>query len=166
MREAIGGAWILSLVVVFILIFAAYLAISINYSKAFHIKDAVVSIIEKNEGHCGADASDGSRALIAEYLAAEGYRVFGNCRGDEEVHLAESTNPGRGMYCLERVETTQTHWPTRPSPTLIPPDQRVSTGYYRITLFFRFDLPLLGNILTFRVPGETGMITHFPAANC
>ena len=35
MREAIGGTWIFGLVIVFIVLFTSYLALSVNYSKAF-----------------------------------------------------------------------------------------------------------------------------------
>ena len=36
MREAIGGTWLFGLVLTFIVFFASFLAVSINYSKAFN----------------------------------------------------------------------------------------------------------------------------------
>ena len=48
MREAFGGSWLLGFVALFIVLFSAYLAVSINYTKAFKAKNKIVSIIEEN----------------------------------------------------------------------------------------------------------------------
>ena len=50
MREAFGGSWLFGFVALFIVLFSAYLAVSINYTKAFTAKNKIVSIIEENEG--------------------------------------------------------------------------------------------------------------------
>ena len=50
MRQAIGSTWILQLVIIFMLIFVAFLALSINYTKAFRVKNELVTMIEKYEG--------------------------------------------------------------------------------------------------------------------
>ena len=44
MREAFGGSWLLGFVALFIVLFSAYLAVSINYTKAFKAKNKIVSI--------------------------------------------------------------------------------------------------------------------------
>ena len=51
MKESIGGTWLLGFVLVFIVIFSAYLAVSINYTKAFKVKNRIINIIEENEGY-------------------------------------------------------------------------------------------------------------------
>ena len=51
MREAIGGTWLFGLVITFIVFFASFLAISINYSKAFNVKNNIVDLISKYEGN-------------------------------------------------------------------------------------------------------------------
>lgn len=50
MREAIGATWIFSIVIVFIVLFTGYLAFSVNYAKAFTIKDRIVDVLEKYSG--------------------------------------------------------------------------------------------------------------------
>jgi hypothetical protein len=45
MREAIGGTWIFSIVIVFIVLFSSYLAISVNYSKAFKVKKVIYQVL-------------------------------------------------------------------------------------------------------------------------
>ena len=45
MRQSIGGTWLFSLMIIFILLFTAYLAVAINYSKSFKVKNEVINII-------------------------------------------------------------------------------------------------------------------------
>ena len=71
MREAIGGTWIFSIVIVFIVLFTSFLALSVNYSKAFKVKNGIVNIIEKREG-----ISDATVDEISDYLNNVGYLVY------------------------------------------------------------------------------------------
>ena len=50
MRETIGNTFIIKLVIVFTLLFSAFLALAISYNKVFRMKNEVLSIIEKYEG--------------------------------------------------------------------------------------------------------------------
>lgn len=50
MRDAISGAMTLQIIVIFMIIINCYLAFSVNYTKAFRVKNEIRSIIEKNEG--------------------------------------------------------------------------------------------------------------------
>ena len=59
MRESIGGTWITQLVIVMMFVFVAFLALSVNYSKAFRVKNQMISIIEKYGGVYGFSASNG-----------------------------------------------------------------------------------------------------------
>ena len=47
MREAIGGTWLFNLVIFFVLLFAGYMCLSINYSKAFGVKDKIINELER-----------------------------------------------------------------------------------------------------------------------
>ena len=68
MRQAIGTTWIMQLVIIFMLIFVAFLALTINYTKAFKIKNELVTIIEKYEGlNYGTSNQSGSIDLINNY---------------------------------------------------------------------------------------------------
>ena len=62
MKESIGNVWLFSIVLVFILIFAAYLTVTLNYSKAFKLKNEVLTIIEKKKGI--SDKTDFGTSLI------------------------------------------------------------------------------------------------------
>lgn len=49
MRDAFGGVFMIRLLLVFIVIYVAFSAISLNYAKAYRIKNSVISAIEESE---------------------------------------------------------------------------------------------------------------------
>lgn len=134
MREAIGGTWIFGIVVTFIVLFSSYLAISVNYSKAFHVKNEIVSIIEKYEGFNNA-----SEDAIDTYIKGYGYGVRGAC----ETGGQDPSN-GKYKYCISCVTKVDS----------------LTKTYYTVKVFFKLDLPIIGNIFTFPVTGSTKSI-HF-----
>lgn len=50
MREAIGGTQLFYLVLIFLTIYIVFMAGVINYGRAFRQKNAIVNLIEQNEG--------------------------------------------------------------------------------------------------------------------
>lgn len=49
MRDAYGGIFMVRLFLVFIVIYVAFTAVSLNYAKAFRTKNKVIDYIEENE---------------------------------------------------------------------------------------------------------------------
>ena len=148
MREAIGGTWIYQLVIIFMLIFVAFLALTMNYTKAFKIKNDLLSIVEKYEGF-----SKKSIPIINNYLSSSGYTTSGSCLEGEmgskdlKSDVLEEVKPGeKYFYCVSKTSTgTET---------------RIRRARYKIRVFFRFDLPVVGNLYTFQVDGTTIDITY------
>ena len=161
MREAIGGTWLFGLVITFIVFFASFLAVSINYSKAFNVKNNIVDLISKYEGNnCNA------RKKIGSYLTEVGYLVPGTCPNDEEYNgepityvgfdlKGDTTNGGKAYYCI--------------SKDTVDDGVVLDKKFYRVVVFFKIDLPLVGNITTFKIRGETESIpfaTDSDATSC
>ena len=141
MREAIGGTWIFSIVIVFIVLFSGYLAISVNYSKAFRVKNQIVTIIEQHEG-LNTDAED----EITEYLNGVGYAVYGKCdtsgASGEREYGRESNTAGSGYkYCITKRVSNDS--------------SSLKRTYYKVKVWFRLDLPIFGSLFTFPITGET-----------
>lgn len=136
MRESIGGTWLFQIAIVFILLFAGYLALSVNYSRAFKVKNEIISIIERNEG-----PTTKAQSQITQYLGTVNHTVVGKCETDETAFM--STHYGRGAYCLKKTCVD---------------GHVISRAYYKVTVFFKFDLPVVGDLFTFRVVGETKVI--------
>ena len=49
MRDSFGGVFMMNLFLVFMFIFVAFAAVSLNYAKAFRVKNKVIDFIEENE---------------------------------------------------------------------------------------------------------------------
>jgi len=49
MRDAFGGVFMMRLLLVFIVIYVSFTAISYNYARAFRVKNKVIDYIEKKE---------------------------------------------------------------------------------------------------------------------
>ena len=138
MRESIGGAWLLGIVMTFIVLFASFLAVSINYSKAFKVKNNVVDLIEKHEG-----MTEKTVDAIWDYLYTEGYILKDKCKSgykgfDRDGSVGSSEE---ALYCVKK--------------NTIAADTSLEKAYYSVEVFFRLDIPMLGNIFTFSVSGET-----------
>jgi len=129
------------LVLTFIVFFASFLAVSINYSKAFNVKNNIVDLIGKYEGN-----NCKSRKKIGEYLNDVGYMVIGKCSTGYyayDLHGNYLSGQDRGYFCIKSEETT---------------DTVIDKEYYRIETFFKLDLPMVGDLTTFRIKGETEAI--------
>lgn len=138
MKESIGSTWSLQIMILFLLIFSAFLIIVLNYSRAYIVKNDVVSIVEKYEGF-----SEESVEIVNNYLISKGYKGSGRCpegwRGVENLkdNVVENANGGKEYnYCFV--------------------EERKDDRYYtRIKVFFKFNLPAIGDILTYGVNGKT-----------
>lgn len=161
MREAIGSAWIFSICLTFIILMTAYLAISVNYAKAFKIKNHIVSKIEENEGFNG-----NIEQSIEAYLTSEGYTAYDKC--DDPIEVSDSTygtkvatgweNPvcigGDGTKCSACVYKLTID--SKANDEINAP-----RDYYKVVTFFRFDLPIVSYFMNFPVSGETRPIYDF-----
>ena len=48
MRDAYGGIFMVRLFLVFIVIYVAFTAVSLNYAKAFRLKNKLIDYVEEN----------------------------------------------------------------------------------------------------------------------
>lgn len=155
MRDSQGAAWIFSLCITFTIIFTAYIAISVNYARAFRVKSNVVSKIEEHEGY-----DDAVRQDIASYLANEGYVASGTCASnmrdndDKEWNMVDCIDDnapaGRCNICVYKNPNGNKE-----------ADLCAERSSYRVVAFFKFDLPLVGYWTVFQVGGESRYIYDF-----
>ena len=151
MREAIGGTWLTQLVITFMLVFVAFLALSINYSRAYKVKNEVMSIIEKKSG-----INQNSVNIASNYLRNTGYKEQGKCEkgmygitinnnGGTYEAVKSDTNK-KYSFCIGKNKSNQTNFP--------------NAAFYDVELFFKFNLPVVGDIYTFHVDGQTKDISY------
>ena len=53
MRDAFGGLMNMVIIIVFLVLVSGYLAFNVNYTKAFRVKNKIITTIEQYEGNCG-----------------------------------------------------------------------------------------------------------------
>lgn len=138
MREVSGSTWVFQLMIVFILIFACFLCLVINYSKAYRVKNEMLSIIEKYEG-----MSKTSEKIINNYLQGESYMTKGTCP--------------EGWYGVDIIDGgyDEADGKTNYNYCFVENRSRDNYTYYEIMVFYKFNLPFLGELMTFRVNGTT-----------
>ncbi len=137
----------------FIILFVSFLAITISYSRAFKIKNDVTSIIEK---YGGFNATALQR--INNYIRQQKYRSTGSCDvGANELGVNNLTATNRALlgtgkdengtdlgnryyYCVHKYDVKGTS---------------ISNVYYEVTMFYHFNLPIVGDAATFRIKGKT-----------
>lgn len=153
MRNAINGTWLYGVVLVFMMIFIAYISISFNYSRVYQMKSVLTTSIEQNQG-----VNPKSMQSMATVIAYYGYKNGGICPEkyvgisfadiDEPKINRECGQKGVvSSVCVRRITVNST---------------KTTKYYYRVGAFFGFDLPGLGNIYTFFVDGETNEI-YYPS---
>ena len=159
MRETIGNTWIYQLVILFVLIFVAFLILSLTFSKNYKTKNEIINIIEKYDG-----VNTKSLQIINNYLS-RGNRVKGNCPtsggwigvkdlNSTNINIEPVQNGTKYYYCINKKWTKSTYKIEGESK----PKVVKSKMYYQIKIFFRFNLPVVGNIHTFAVDGTTNDI--------
>ena len=147
MRESFGGAFMIKLVLIFIVIYVSFMAVAVNYAKAFRVKNNVINILEQNEFQIG-DSID----IIDEYLKNVPYDLskidsipsncnnvtFGNTDKSKDTVLT-----GRGV-CITQLGDKGSH-----------------KIYYKVTTYIAIDFPFFGINMTLPISGETKIITHY-----
>lgn len=160
MRNAVGATWIFGLCLVFIILFTSYLTISMNYAKAFRIKNYIVSVLEENEGY-----TNSIDERVSDYLYNQGYNSYGTCENYIQVdgyerdwemvgYINDNAPAGKYNACIYRMLSYGTG------------DEGVGAtrSRYRVVTFFRFDLPLVRYFTQFQVAGESRYIYDFAAS--
>ncbi len=145
MRNSIGGTWIIQLMILFILLFVGFMILTLNYSRSVKIKNEMIDMFEKYEG-----LNDTSIELVNNYLTYSTYSTTGICVEEGEdatgiygsrdlssFYLEEAKEGLDYYYCVKKYDGANT------------------TNYYQITIFYRFNLPILGNISSFSIKGST-----------
>ena len=167
MKEAIGGSYIFEIVIVFIALFSAFLVYSISYTKAFRVKNEIISLIEENQGYSSANNESDIFLLSDEQLIedgsveAEAYRLIRNYgykhdileKRDDLCYMTGNninTSYGDnikgvmkpGGYCLYK---------------LCSRDETINTTY-KVVTFIALEIPVINVVVKIPISGETRTI--------
>ena len=152
MKDAFGGIFSLFLIGFFIAMISGILAFTVNYAKAFKMKNSVISNLERFEAGPGCfygTGSDDCEARIIEYAKSIGYSpAGGNCD-------SEGMNAGVGnIFCYKCFASTNSDkdWYKNHNTTGV---------YCTVSTKVNIDIPVFNKIMDlkiFKVHGETRVI--------
>lgn len=156
MKNAIGGNMLFMLVIFFVLLFAGYLCLSINHSRAFNVKDSIVRIVEryangKKDVMNFAD-DESFKNEISAILNEAGYALTGDCNTDGETDwegfnvAGELTDASNATFCIRRVlgQSEENSF-----------KQNNRMAYYQIKTFYHLEIPIIKSIFNLTVKGDT-----------
>ncbi len=145
MKSAIGNALLINIILTFVVVMLGFLAGSLNYTKAFRVKNSLVNLIERENGY--------NKDKVDALLSSIGYKVVTGGKlpcvdpkpGGKTGQLVSGSGNGSYRYCIFKYTVNDAF------------NNRV-LDYYTITTYMYFDIPLISQLLEFPVQGQTKML--------
>lgn len=161
MKETVGLTTMYKIVLTFTFLFAAFLTLAITYNRVYKLKNETISIIEKYEGIYKNTSKNPSLKIINNYLKNNGYDTMNTCETGEygvvsldETSYEPAQSGKKYYYCL-----SYNCYPSTNCPNNI--DDNNTEIFYQVRLFFKFNLPFLGDLFTFNITGDTKAIKYY-----
>ena len=136
MRESFGGAFMIKLVLVFIVIYVSFMAVAINYAKAFRVKNQVINILEQGQYSFDGSVARAVEINVGDYLDGVNYHI-NNVTCDNDADSKTIHND----VCVKRKCSNSGN-----------------DCYYTVTTFIHIDFPLFKINMNLPVRGETKTI--------
>lgn len=145
MRDAVGSFYYINLGLVFFCVFASILAVAMNYTKAFRVKNTIINYIESNNG-----LTSTTRDKVDNYVAEMDYYVANAgpgssvSFGDPDVFIDKPCDDcfARG-YCICKEYNDD------------------KTGaYYRVVTYMRLELPVFNMRIDVPISGQTKLLSE------
>lgn len=147
MRDAFGGVVNIAIIVVFLVIVSGYLAFNVNYTKAFRVKNKIITTLEQYEGNCSVINGACDQA-ITNYMREIGYSV-------ENSLSITGYDTCRNGYCIQEINAN-----TNDDPAIVLEDG--DKVYYKVVTVIYIDIPIINKIMphlkVFQVTGTTKVI--------
>lgn len=165
MKESIGQAFIMNLILFFFGILVLLYFGSINYSKAYKAKNKIVYTIEKKRGW-----DEETRNEVYLKLEQGGYQTV-MISGDDlrKSCAAKAFNKKKSEVSdedLKQVIYPESDALTNRRYEFCVIEHESSRGsYYQVVTFMRFEVPLIGSLIHPAIFGETAVLYNDPEPN-
>lgn len=121
MRDAFGGAFMIKLFLVFIIIYVSFTALALNYAKAFKVKNKIIEYIESNE------LVNFSNLSAQEFMNMQNFF-------DKEIHgtmnyFGTIDCDGDAIYCKDGIKITKAGT-----------SKNTEGNYYKVTTAFGWNI--------------------------
>lgn len=147
MRDAFGGTAMMYIMIIFLFVYTVFMAVALNYAKAFRVKNRIIDIIEQNEGiRNESNMEDVALNQIDDYLVKINYDMQIINNRDNIIGISEDLKDYTcsNGYCWKRISENSY-------------DNYVNE-YYKVVTFVKLEFPLIGWEPKFAILGETRKI--------
>lgn len=144
MKDAFGGVINMVFIALFLLIMIGILGLVVSYTKAFKMKNLIITHIENFEAS-GCFTEDGDTACMNKIKASAEGIGYGS-----RIRCPDGFNKIEGLFCYKEMVSTNTENHVSNKPTS-----------YRIITQVDLDLPIISSIFSinfFQVVGDTRVI--------
>lgn len=151
MRDSVGGVYALSIVFAFIIIVSGVLAFTVNYNKAFKMKNRIITIIEKYENDINGHSIDIKKEIreSAKEISYSASPAFTRICASENYKIDNESG-----YCYQEIKSRENKFAGVDEYT---------TTYVNVKTFVSIDIPILNRLFPhlnfFSVTGSTKQIT-------
>ena len=141
MRESFGGAFMIKLVLIFIVVYISFMAVAINYAKAFRVKNGVINILEQYKYDGSKNKEDPVIKKVDDYLRKVPYNHGSNVKENEHCSVqGDSAVFTKYGACLVKVSGDD------------------SPRYFKVITYISIDFPFFNISMTIPISGETKSI--------
>lgn len=160
MSDANGGVVVLAIIVFFIVVVSAYLAFNVNYTKAFRMKNKIISYYDEYNGNCNSNCLK----QIKDYAKSIGYSPDNKLKCSSSAKDGGSGTAWRkvdGYFCEGKVVKKG----KKSSNNVNNKGINIESGeyvneqfYFKIETKINIKIPIVDNILgikAFRITGDT-----------
>lgn len=146
MRESFGGAFMIKLILIFIVVYISFMAVAINYAKAFRVKNNVINLLEQNQFKLGDEIT-----FIDKYLDSVPYNFYDNRSVQDNcnnVTFGSTDNEKKTVLTLNGACIVK----------MGDEDENSRDYYYKVTTYISIEFPFFNIYMTFPISGETKII--------
>ena len=165
MREGISVTAIFQIVIIFILLFTAIMAMTINNSNAFSVKDKIINAIEENNGIVAFDTGSPLDDRIVKPMQEASYRITGKCpKGEGYVGYDRDGRPvgsdSKASVCIRKVIVNDTiddiynkKYNSGTKTVLV--GDFYSGYYFQVIMYYQLEMPIINGIYNLQTKGDT-----------
>lgn len=164
MRDSIGLVGIFQIVILFILLFTGIMALTINNSNAFGVKDEIITAVDFNNGQIlDTKNKDKIADNVIESMNYNSYRNTGKCEdGWTGYDRDGNITSGDASVCIRCVNVSagiDNIFKNINGVAMESTQEDSLIGYYyQIQVFYQLDIPVLENAFNFKTKGESKIV--------
>lgn len=156
MKESIAQAFILNLIMFFFGILILLYFGSINYSKAYKSKNRIITVIEKY-----GVWDKNTKQEVEDNLVKTGYQTVLYTDADSDTKCKQFEDSGTLVFPVHKTsggDHTADWVGGRRYDYCVVEYSAAKGKYYKVVVYMKFEIPIIGGFLSFPVMGETKVL--------